>query len=128
MYTLVTEGIKVSVNTFYREEYSDPAKDNFLFSYTITIENLSEYTVQLLRRHWYIFDSIGEHREVEGEGVVGLQPILAPGDVHRYESACNLNSDMGTMHGVFHMNRLIDNTPLEVQIPLFEMIMPLRQN
>eukprot|EP01132_Coremiostelium_polycephalum_P011460 gene11460-14042_t len=69
MVTAITEGIKISVETMYQEEYSNPSKDQFMFAYRIEIENLSDYTIQLKRRQWYIFDSNGTEREVEGEGV-----------------------------------------------------------
>ena len=72
----VTEGIKVSVETEYQAAYSSPSQYHYVFTYRITIENNSEYTIQLLRRHWYIHDAGFNQREVEGEGVVGQQPIL----------------------------------------------------
>ena len=80
MVTQIPEGVRVSVETVYQSEYSNPAQEHFMFAYKITIENLSDYTVQLMRRHWYIFDSNGTLREVEGEGVVGEQPVIEPGE------------------------------------------------
>ena len=82
MVTKITDGVKISVETVYQPEYSNPANNHFMFAYKITIENLTDYTVQLMRRHWYIFDSNGTHREVEGEGVVGQQPVIDPGESH----------------------------------------------
>ena len=79
MITTITDGVKVSVETQFQPEYSNPQGDHFMFAYKINIENLSDTTVQLLRRHWDIFDSNGIHREVEGEGVVGEQPVIEPG-------------------------------------------------
>src|SRR6267378_4381961 len=99
MVTKVTKGIKVTVSTKFQEGYSRPDQNDFLFSYRINIQNNSDYTVQLLSRHWSIFDSCGEFREVKGEGVVGQQPVLAPGEHYEYESACNLTTDMGKMKG-----------------------------
>jgi ApaG protein len=128
MITSVTQGIKITVRATFQEGYSRPDEDHFLFTYRITIENTSEYTVQLMRRHWFIYDSSGEHREVEGEGVVGQQPILMPGDVYEYESACNLTTDMGTMHGTYTMERQVDKLRFLVNIPEFEMIIPARLN
>jgi ApaG protein len=128
MVTQVTQGIQITVDTQFMEEQSDPESGDFLFNYRIFIENRSDTTVQLLRRHWYIFDSNGGHSEVEGEGVVGQQPILLPGDVYEYQSACNLQSDMGSMLGTYTMQRQIDGLQFEVQIPRFELITPQRLN
>ncbi len=128
MVTKITDGVKVSVETVYQSEYSNPANQHYMFAYKITIENLSEYTVQLLRRHWHIFDSNGSYREVEGEGVVGEQPIIEPGESHEYVSGCNLKTDMGSMKGSYEMCRLLDNQPLLVNIPEFQLIAPHRLN
>ncbi|MBN8702169.1 MAG: Co2+/Mg2+ efflux protein ApaG [Bacteroidetes bacterium] len=128
MVTLVTNGIKISVKVIYREEFSQPEKNYFLFSYFITIENKSDFTVQLLRRHWFIYDSIGETREVEGEGVVGVQPVLAPGEKYEYESACDLVSDMGKMTGTYLMQRELDSKEFYVNIPEFDLVHPPRLN
>jgi len=128
MTTLVTQGIQITVRSNYQESYSRPEENHFLFTYRITIENKSEHTVQLIRRHWHIYDSSSEHREVEGEGVVGQQPILMPGDVYEYESACNLTTDMGKMHGTYLMERQIDKLRFFVNIPEFEMVIPARLN
>ena len=92
------------------------------------IENKSEYTVQLLKRKWNIFDSNGEHRVVEGDGVVGQQPVLAPNEIYEYESACNLNTDMGKMRGIYQMMRIVDKENFYVEIPEFKLIAPQRLN
>ncbi|NCD69318.1 Co2+/Mg2+ efflux protein ApaG [Mucilaginibacter agri] len=128
MVTTITDGVKVSVETQYQPEYSNPASDHYMFAYKINIENLGDTTVQLLRRHWEIFDSNGEHREVEGEGVVGEQPVIEPGSSHEYISGCNLKSDMGSMKGEYQMVRLLDNSLFDVQIPQFYMVAPYRMN
>lgn len=128
MVTQVTHGIRISVRTEYQESYSRPDQRHFLFSYRISIENNSDFTVQLQRRHWHIFDSSGEFREVEGEGVVGQQPVLAPGEVYEYESACNLTTDMGKMYGTYLMERQADKLRFSVNIPEFELIVPHRLN
>ncbi len=128
MVTAITSGICVSVRTRYRPEYSDPLKKSYLFSYIISIENRSDYVVKLKRRHWYIFDSCGTYREVEGEGVVGLQPELQPGETHEYESACNLTTEMGRMHGTYTMERKVDGGIFQVAIPAFEMFAPFVLN
>ena len=128
MVTKVTEGVKISVATKYRDDYSNPHNFHYLFSYRITIENQNDYTVQLLKRHWYINDSSGEYREVEGEGVVGQQPVLKPGEVYEYESACNLTTDIGSMKGVYLFQREFDGMNFKVNVPEFKMIVPFRLN
>ncbi len=128
MATRVTHGIKISVVSEYQDLYSRPEQHQYYFSYHIRIENTSDYTVQLLRRHWHIFDAAGTGQEVEGEGVVGQQPVLKPGDVYEYESACNLNSEIGSMHGTYLFVRSADGGNFEVQIPRFELITTFRLN
>ncbi|AFD08891.1 Co2+/Mg2+ efflux protein ApaG [Solitalea canadensis] len=128
MVTKITDGVKISVETVYQPEYSNPANSHFMFAYKITIENLTDYTVQLMRRHWYIFDSNGTHREVEGEGVVGQQPVIDPGETHEYVSGCNLTTEIGSMKGTYGMTRLVDGVQFEVNIPEFQLISPYRLN
>ncbi|NJL12463.1 MAG: Co2+/Mg2+ efflux protein ApaG [Microscillaceae bacterium] len=128
MITQITEGIKVSVVTDYQEDYSNPAQSHFVFTYKITIENRSASTIQLLRRHWFIHDSNGYVREVEGEGVVGKKPILEPGEVHQYVSGCNLRTGLGKMHGTYVMERAFDGKLLEVIIPEFTLVVPYLNN
>ena len=126
--TQVTHGIKISVETTFQAEHSVADHGHFLFSYFITIENNSEYTVQLISRHWDIFDSSAEHSEVDGEGVVGEKPVLEPGERFEYESACSLTSDIGKMKGTYLMERKIDKARFYVNIPEFELIVPVRLN
>ncbi|WDF55311.1 Co2+/Mg2+ efflux protein ApaG [Mucilaginibacter sp. KACC 22063] len=128
MVTTITDGVKVSVETQYQPEYSNPASDHYMFAYKINIENLSDYTVQLLRRRWDIYDSNGTHRVVEGDGVVGEQPVIEPGKSHEYVSGCNLKSDIGRMKGEYQMIRTMDNALFEVEIPEFFMVAPYRLN
>jgi ApaG protein len=128
MVTAITQGVKISVETVYQDEYSNPVNEQFMFAYRIQIENLSDYTVQLKRRHWIIFDSNGSEREVEGEGVVGVQPVIEPGDSHSYVSGCHLTTDIGSMKGEYAMVRTVDQTDFEVDIPEFELIVPYRLN
>ncbi|MGX1641706.1 Co2+/Mg2+ efflux protein ApaG [Sphingobacterium sp. NPDC055431] len=128
MTTQTTSGVKISVESTYQSEYSNPENEHFMFAYRITIENLSEYTVQLVRRHWNIYDSIGLNKQVDGDGVVGEQPILAPGQMHQYVSGCNLKSDMGFMEGYYEMIREMDNSIFHVHIPRFNLIANYRLN
>ncbi|MFC0183076.1 ApaG protein [Pseudarcicella hirudinis] len=128
MISAITEGVKVSVQTEYQAEYSNPLHEHFVFSYRIRIENESDFTVQLLRRHWFIHDANGTIREVEGEGVIGKQPVLEPGEFHEYVSGCNLNTSIGKMVGTYLMERIMDGKHFMVQIPGFSMIAPYRLN
>lgn len=128
MITEVTEGVKVSVKTQYEEEFSNPANRHFIFSYHIVIENQNPFVVQLLRRHWEIKDSLSPFREVEGEGVVGQQPVLEPGELYEYESACNLASDLGAMRGTYLFKREYDGQIFKVIIPEFNLFTPARLN
>ncbi|MGV3541094.1 MAG: Co2+/Mg2+ efflux protein ApaG [Rufibacter sp.] len=128
MDTKTTQGVTVHVTTNYLPDYSSPAQQHFVFAYKITIENNSEFTVKLLRRHWHIYDSNNEVREVEGEGVVGQQPVLEPGESHQYVSGCNLKTSIGKMAGTFLMERLVDGRQLNVTIPEFTLIVPYKLN
>ena len=128
MVSKVTDGVKVTVLTEYQPDYSNPGQDHFVFTYKILIENHSEHTVKLLRRHWLIYDANGTVREVEGAGIVGLQPILEPGDVHDYVSGCNLRTDLGKMAGTYLMERVLDGRQFRVIIPAFSLVAPYRMN
>lgn len=128
MVTEITEGIKVSVETEYQADYSSPSQHHFVFTYRVTIENGSEHTIQLLRRHWFIHDANNSVREVEGQGVVGQQPVLEPGQTHHYVSGCNLRSGMGKMYGTYLMERILDGNRFKVAIPEFTMVVPFKLN
>lgn len=125
--TRITNGIKISVETFYQAEYSRPMEGKFIFAYRITIENMGAQTAQLMRRHWYIYDSNGTVREVEGEGVIGVQPILTPQATHQYVSWCHLFSDVGKMSGYYSFVRQ-DGEMFKVDIPEFSMCTPFKMN
>lgn len=124
----ITDGVSISVLTTFQERYSNPKALDFLFSYEITIENLSVSPVRLLRRHWYILDSVGTHREVEGEGVIGEQPLLHPGEQFTYVSAANIQTEMGRMTGYYTMENLHAGKLFNVTIPEFELIAPFKMN
>ena len=128
MVSEITKGVEVSVETEYQPEYSSPRQYHFVFTYRITIKNKSEYTIQLLRRHWHIHDSAFKNREVDGEGVVGQQPTLEPGQTHQYVSGCNLKSGLGKMYGTYLMERVLDGRRFKVKIPEFTMTAPYRLN
>ncbi|MFN5169056.1 MAG: Co2+/Mg2+ efflux protein ApaG [Cyclobacteriaceae bacterium] len=128
MVTEITRGVKVSVETEYQPSYSSPSQYHYVFTYKITIENQSDFTVQLQRRKWMIHDAAFTTREVEGEGVVGQQPILEPGQTHQYVSGCNLKSGIGKMVGTYLMERIVDGSHFEVNIPAFALVAPNRLN
>ena len=128
MITVVTKGIKVSVETNYQSEHSQPANEHFVFTYRITIENNSSCTVQLKSRHWDITDAGYPKHEVDGDGVVGKQPILESGEIHQYVSGCNLRSGVGKMGGFYTMEKIIDGKVFNIEIPEFIMIVPFKLN
>jgi ApaG protein len=128
MNSMISEGVEVSVETFYQPDYSNPVQSEFMFAYRITLENHNPFSVKLHRRHWHIFDSNGSHREVEGEGVVGVQPVIKPGESYQYVSGCNLRTEMGKMKGSYQMENLETKQMFDVNIPAFEMIVPMKNN
>ncbi len=128
MNTTTSQGVTVSVTTNYLPDYSSPGQEHYVFAYKIDIRNDSEYTVKLLRRHWYIHDANAVVREVEGEGVVGQQPVLEPGQSHQYVSGCNLKTGLGKMLGTYQMERVVDGREFTVQIPEFTLVVPYRLN
>ena len=128
MTSMITEGVQVSVETFYQEDYSNPLQGEYMFAYRVEIENYNSFPVQLHRRHWFIFDSNATRREVEGEGVVGVQPVILPGETYRYVSGCKLKTEMGRMVGTYEMENLDTREQFTVQIPSFEMIVPYKNN
>lgn len=128
MVSEITRGIKVEVETEYQNEYSSPAQSHFVFTYRINIENNSNNTVQLINRVWHIHDAGRPEKEIMGEGVVGQQPVLEPGESHQYVSGCNLNSGLGKMYGSFEMEKVISGERIRVNIPEFTMIVPFKLN
>ena len=128
MVSAITKGIQVSVETTYQPDFSNPQQHHYVFTYKVRIENKSNHTVQLLRRRWEIFDAAESRKIVEGDGVVGQQPILEPGEIHTYVSGCNLKSGMGKMRGSFILEKLRDGQFWEVVIPEFQLIATLFQN
>lgn len=95
--------VKIDVETQFLDGQSDPDKNHFVFAYTITIRNLGAVPARLLTRHWVITDGDGKVQEVHGDGVVGEQPRLAPGEDYRYSSGAVLSTPVGTMHGSYGM-------------------------
>lgn len=128
MVSQISEGVKISVETYYQPDYSNPVNNEFMFAYKITIENNNKFPVKLLSRHWYIYDSNGSLREVEGEGVVGVQPQINPGESYQYISGCNLRTEIGKMHGTYLMENINNKKTFIVAIPSFQMSTPFKLN
>lgn len=101
----VTQSIRVEVMSQYSPENSRPLQDVWVFEYTVRITNQGTETVQLLSRHWIITDGMDHVEEVKGPGVVGEQPVLAPGESFKYSSWCPLKTPTGIMHGTYQMAR-----------------------
>jgi len=116
----ITNGIRITVRPRYVEARSRPEVHEYVFVYRVRIENAGAGTLQLVRRRWHIHDSTGEDQHVEGEGVVGRQPVLHPGSVHEYKSYCVLRSPTGWMEGEY---TLVDRTGEEriARIPRFDL-------
>ncbi|MDR9398616.1 Co2+/Mg2+ efflux protein ApaG [Salibacter sp.] len=123
-----TDGIIVSVQSGYKKEYSDPDRKFFIFAYRIRITNTTSSSIQLKSRYWNIMDSNGISRVVEGEGVVGKQPVLESGESYEYESACDLSTEIGKMSGFYTMMKLENETEFYVTIPNINMVVPFKLN
>ncbi len=115
--------IKVDVETVYLEEQSEPAEQRFVFAYTITLRNSGKVPARLLTRHWVITDANGRIQEVRGEGVVGEQPHLKPGQGFRYSSGAVLETPVGSMHGSYQM-LADDGAHFDAPIPAFRLAKP----
>jgi ApaG protein len=118
MYERITRGIRVAVTPSFLDDQSDPTEDHFLWSYTVVIENTGPETVQLMSRYWHITDGEGHVQEVRGPGVVGAQPVLAPGQSFQYTSGCPLPTASGYMMGRYEM-RSASGEAFEAEIPPF---------
>ena len=117
-YVATTEDITITVRPIYLDGQSDMIQKKFVFGYFVRIDNQRREPVQLLRRHWFIRESTGSVKEVEGEGVVGRQPVIKPGEAHEYSSFCVLESFEGTMEGTYQMQKP-DGVLFDVVIPKF---------
>lgn len=113
----------IDVSTRYLDDQSEPASGRFLFAYTIRIGNAGEMAATLVARRWVITDANGKIETVEGEGVVGEQPLLEPGEGFEYTSGAMLDTDLGTMEGTYVMVAE-DGTRFEVPIPTFTLTVP----
>jgi ApaG protein len=120
MYHSITNNIKVSVIPQFLPEHSDAEQHHYVWAYHITLQNLSDDTVQLKRRYWHIQDANGKVQEVRGEGVIGEQPILSPHEQFSYASGCPLKTPSGIMKGHFEM---VDSggVAFNITIPTFSL-------
>ena len=123
-YESESDGIRVAVRPRYSLAESEPAEGTFVFSYRVRLQNEGSEPAQLLVRHWRSHDSVGEDREVDGEGVIGEQPVLAPGGRHEYSSFCILHSPVGHMEGYYTFVRP-DGARFRVGVPRFALEAPL---
>lgn len=112
----------MTVRSLYLPGQSNPAEDQYLFGYQVKIANVGESPVQLLSRHWIIFDAEGRREDVQGDGVVGNQPLLKPGEAFVYDSGCPLPTDWGSMQGYYVMQRE-DGTTFNADIGRFYLVM-----
>ena len=115
--------IRVDVETSYLDEQSDPRQGRYVFAYTITIRNEGQVPARLLTRHWVITDANGKVEEVRGDGVVGEQPWLRPGEDFNYTSGAVLETPVGTMRGSYHM-LADDGRHFDASIPQFTLSVP----
>jgi ApaG protein len=125
--TAVTDGIEVSVQSAFRPDRSAPAQERFLYTYTVRIRNGGTSAARLVSRHWIITDARGEREEVTGEGVIGQQPHLEPGQSFEYTSFCVLRTPLGQMRGSYTMTR-DDGRTFEADIAPFALAVPAALN
>ena len=119
----ITRGILVSVKSAYMAERSSPAARRYAFAYTVTITNQGGEAAQLRSRHWVITDAEGDVQEVRGEGVVGTQPVLAPGEAFEYTSWCVIPTSSGSMRGEYQMVTSAGEA-FDAEVPMFRLGMP----
>lgn len=123
-YSATTRRIRVDVRAFYLADQSEPERSHFVWAYRVAIRNEGEQTVQLLKRSWHITDGRGRTQSVHGEGVVGEQPVLEPGQEFEYTSGTPLPTPSGFMRGAYHMVVPGSGESFEVAIPAFSLDSP----
>jgi len=122
----ITQNITVRVQVFYLAEHSAPASSDYKWAYQVTIINAGHGTVQLLRRSWHITDAQGRVQHVHGEGVIGQQPVLRPGEQYEYTSGTPLGTPSGFMTGQYHMQTLPQGDAFDIEIPAFSLDSPFQ--
>lgn len=126
-YTTVTRGVRVTIRPFFLADQSDAEAGRYVWAYKVQIENLSPATVQLLKRSWIITDALGREMHVHGEGVVGEQPILEPGESFDYTSGTPLPTPSGFMRGTYHMIVTGTGEEFDAAVPAFSLDSPHQQ-
>lgn len=121
MYEAITRNIRVSAEPFFVDDESRPDEHHFFWKYQIVLENQGDEPVQLISRYWHITDARGKIEEVRGAGVVGLQPVIQPGESFRYESGCPLSTPSGIMRGHYNFRLTVDENKFMVAIPAFSL-------
>ena len=134
MVTNTSNGVEIKVYSAYHYESINDLTENintnkeFEFGYHIEIKNKNNFSIQLLKRHWIVFDSIAPFKIVDGDGVVGEQPIIDSDDTFSYSSHCYLKSELGYMQGHYIMKNLLTNSEFKVEIPKFNLTYPFKNN
>ena len=127
-FSAITKGVLVSVKVVFEAEHSNANIPKYVFSYQVTITNNSDFPIQLLRRHWVIYQSNGTKKEIEGAGVVGEQPIIYPNNSFQYTSWCPIQNQIGYMEGSYMIKIERTGDFFEVEIPRFHLIEPTLLN
>ena len=122
-YMALTRGVKVEVTPRFLPEQSDPARARYAWAYTVRIENVGALALQLVSRRWIITDALNRVEEIEGPGVVGEQPTLAPGEAFEYTSGCPLSTPSGMMRGAYRM-LTASGESFDAEIPEFSLHLP----
>jgi ApaG protein len=128
MISQITKGIQISVRTHFEGVYFKNLLSHYAFTYEITIENQSKDSVQLMSRHWEIFDALKDKEIVDGEGVIGQKPVIKPGEKHSYSSGCLLAAPTGAMKGFYRMINFTTTKSFKVEIPIFKLNAPFALN
>jgi ApaG protein len=128
MKSIVNSSIEINVKPKFEEYLVRESNGLYLFSYDVHITNRLEVEVQLIDRYWKIFDSLQQEKIVQGKGVIGLQPILKPGQHFNYQSACYLSSTMGQMQGYYTFQNLETGKYFDAAIPAFKLLVPFILN
>ena len=120
-FATVTNDIKVTVTPSYNQQGSNPSQNMHIWFYYVRIENLGRLTIQVLSRHWQVFDSSGKNEEIKGEGLVGYQPIIKPSEFFEYKSQVRLFSESGLMQGEYTAVDLDSKQQFSISIPAFSL-------
>ncbi|WP_338663615.1 Co2+/Mg2+ efflux protein ApaG [Pararoseomonas sp. SCSIO 73927] len=123
-FTALTRGLRVTVRTFYLADKSEPEEGRHIWAYRVRITNEGRETVQLLKRTWHITDAMGRTQHVHGDGVVGEQPVLEPGEAFEYTSGTPLATPSGFMRGQYHMVVSATGEAFDAEIPAFSLDSP----